>query len=184
MTGAWRGEPSRRPRLASTLKGHTQGKPLPQRLEVHLMHFDLQGADAPHADRLLASVVMPRPIALVTTLSADGGVNTQPRTRTSNGYWRRVRRNVGPSGCVGYEIGALMCKTSVFSSGKLKHSGNGGLFISPSHLQSRIPGTAPPVDICPTCYQGANDPDIPTGNRPYQYRATSVVGVHVSAMRQ
>ena len=42
------------------------------------MQFDLQGADAPHAYRLLASAVVPRPIALVTTLNADGQVNAAP----------------------------------------------------------------------------------------------------------
>ncbi len=42
------------------------------------MQFDLQGADAPHAYRLLASVVVPRPIALVTTINLDGQVNAAP----------------------------------------------------------------------------------------------------------
>ena len=42
------------------------------------MQFDLQGADAPHAYRLLASVIVPRPIALVTTLSPKGQVNAAP----------------------------------------------------------------------------------------------------------
>ena len=42
------------------------------------MQFDLQGADAPHAYRLLASVVVPRPIALVTTLNLNDQVNAAP----------------------------------------------------------------------------------------------------------
>ena len=42
------------------------------------MQFDLQGADKSQAYRLLASVVVPRPIALVTTLGADGTVNAAP----------------------------------------------------------------------------------------------------------
>lgn len=42
------------------------------------MQFDLQGADKSQAYRLLASVVVPRPIALVTTLGPDGAVNAAP----------------------------------------------------------------------------------------------------------
>ena len=42
------------------------------------MQFDLQGADKSQAYRLLASVVVPRPIALATTLGADGVVNVAP----------------------------------------------------------------------------------------------------------
>ena len=42
------------------------------------MQFDLQGADKSQAYRLLASVVVPRPIALVTTLGSDGTVNAAP----------------------------------------------------------------------------------------------------------
>ena len=42
------------------------------------MHFDLRGADAPDAYRLLASVIVPRPIALVTSLDPGGGVNAAP----------------------------------------------------------------------------------------------------------
>ena len=42
------------------------------------MQFDLQGQDKSQAYRLLASVVVPRPIALVTTLGADGVVNAAP----------------------------------------------------------------------------------------------------------
>ena len=42
------------------------------------MQFDLQGQDKSQAYRLLASVVVPRPIALVTTLGADGIVNAAP----------------------------------------------------------------------------------------------------------
>ena len=42
------------------------------------MQFDLQGADQSQAYRLLASVVVPRPIALVTTLGPSGTVNAAP----------------------------------------------------------------------------------------------------------
>ena len=42
------------------------------------MQFDLTGADAPHAYRLLASTIVPRPIALVTTLGPGGAVNAAP----------------------------------------------------------------------------------------------------------
>lgn len=42
------------------------------------MQFDLQGADQSQAYRLLASVVVPRPIALVTSLGPDGTVNAAP----------------------------------------------------------------------------------------------------------
>ena len=42
------------------------------------MHFDLRGADKPNAYKLLASVVVPRPIALVTSLGPDGVVNAAP----------------------------------------------------------------------------------------------------------
>ena len=42
------------------------------------MQFDLKGKDKSQAYRLLASVVVPRPIALVTTLGPDGEVNAAP----------------------------------------------------------------------------------------------------------
>ena len=42
------------------------------------MQFDLQGQDKSQAYRLLASVVVPRPIDLVTTVGADGTVNAAP----------------------------------------------------------------------------------------------------------
>ena len=42
------------------------------------MQFDLTGADRSQAYRLLASVVVPRPIALVTSLGPDGAVNAAP----------------------------------------------------------------------------------------------------------
>ena len=42
------------------------------------MEFDLQGADKSRAYQLLASVVVPRPIALVTTLGPQGLVNAAP----------------------------------------------------------------------------------------------------------
>ena len=42
------------------------------------MKFDLQGTDKSQAYRLLASVVVPRPIALVTTLGPGGEVNAAP----------------------------------------------------------------------------------------------------------
>jgi len=42
------------------------------------MRFDLQGEDKSQAYRLLASVVVPRPIALVTTVGPDGTVNAAP----------------------------------------------------------------------------------------------------------
>jgi flavin reductase (DIM6/NTAB) family NADH-FMN oxidoreductase RutF len=42
------------------------------------MEFDLQGADKSQAYRLLASVVVPRPIALVTSLGPGGEVNAAP----------------------------------------------------------------------------------------------------------
>lgn len=42
------------------------------------MEFDLQGADKPRAYQLLASVVVPRPIALLTTLGENGLVNAAP----------------------------------------------------------------------------------------------------------
>lgn len=42
------------------------------------MEFDLQGVDKPRAYQLLASVVVPRPIALLTTLGEDGLVNAAP----------------------------------------------------------------------------------------------------------
>ncbi len=42
------------------------------------MEFDLQGADKSRAYQLLASVVVPRPIALVTTLGPNGLVNAAP----------------------------------------------------------------------------------------------------------
>lgn len=42
------------------------------------MQFDLCGTDAERAYQLLASLVCPRPIAWVTTLNEDGGVNAAP----------------------------------------------------------------------------------------------------------
>ncbi len=42
------------------------------------MEFDLTGADKSQAYKLLASVVVPRPIALVTTLGPNGLVNAAP----------------------------------------------------------------------------------------------------------
>ena len=42
------------------------------------MQFDLHGADKSQAYRLLASVVVPRPVALVTSLGPDGTVNAAP----------------------------------------------------------------------------------------------------------
>ena len=42
------------------------------------MEFDLQGTDKSRAYQLLASVVVPRPIALVTTLGPNGLVNAAP----------------------------------------------------------------------------------------------------------
>jgi flavin reductase (DIM6/NTAB) family NADH-FMN oxidoreductase RutF len=42
------------------------------------MEFDLEGAHAERAYSLLASLVMPRPIAWITTLGADGVVNAAP----------------------------------------------------------------------------------------------------------
>ena len=42
------------------------------------MEFDLQGEDKPRAYQLLASVVVPRPIALLTTLGENGLVNAAP----------------------------------------------------------------------------------------------------------
>ena len=42
------------------------------------MEFDLEGEFANRAYPLLASLVTPRPIALVTTLSPDGRVNAAP----------------------------------------------------------------------------------------------------------
>lgn len=42
------------------------------------MEFDLEGQHADRAYPLLASVVVPRPIALVTTLGEDGVVNAAP----------------------------------------------------------------------------------------------------------
>ena len=42
------------------------------------MEFDLTGADKGQAYKLLASVVVPRPIALVTTLRPNGLVNAAP----------------------------------------------------------------------------------------------------------
>lgn len=42
------------------------------------MEFDLTGADKSRAYKLLASVVVPRPIALVTTLGPNGLVNAAP----------------------------------------------------------------------------------------------------------
>lgn len=40
--------------------------------------FDLVGEHAPHAYGILSSLVTPRPIALITTVSADGVVNAAP----------------------------------------------------------------------------------------------------------
>lgn len=42
------------------------------------MQFDLRGADAARAYQLLASVIVPRPIALVTSVGSDGQVNAAP----------------------------------------------------------------------------------------------------------
>ncbi len=42
------------------------------------MEFDLQGADKPRAYQLLASVVVPRPIALITTQGKNGLVKAAP----------------------------------------------------------------------------------------------------------
>src|SRR5438128_5501090 len=42
------------------------------------MAFDLEGKHADRAYGLLASLVVPRPIALVTTLGEDGVVNAAP----------------------------------------------------------------------------------------------------------
>ena len=42
------------------------------------MEFDLEGRYADRAYGILASLVMPRPIALVTTLGPDGVVNAAP----------------------------------------------------------------------------------------------------------
>src|SRR6187549_4093667 len=42
------------------------------------MEFDLENQHASRAYPLLASVVVPRPIALVTTLGPDGVVNAAP----------------------------------------------------------------------------------------------------------
>ena len=42
------------------------------------MEFDISGLDASQRYDLMTSVVVPRPIALVTTLGADGAVNAAP----------------------------------------------------------------------------------------------------------
>ena len=42
------------------------------------MEFDLEGEHAERAYSLLASLVIPRPIAWVTTIGADGVVNAAP----------------------------------------------------------------------------------------------------------
>ncbi len=42
------------------------------------MELDLEGTHAPRAYAILASLVTPRPIALVTTINADGIVNAAP----------------------------------------------------------------------------------------------------------
>lgn len=42
------------------------------------MEFDLTGKDARHSYKLLAGLVVPRPIAWVTTLNEDGSVNAAP----------------------------------------------------------------------------------------------------------
>lgn len=42
------------------------------------MQFDLRGSDAARAYSLLASVIVPRPIALVTSVGGDGRVNAAP----------------------------------------------------------------------------------------------------------
>ena len=42
------------------------------------MELDLTGEHAPHAYKILASLVTPRPIAWVTTLDTEGRVNTAP----------------------------------------------------------------------------------------------------------
>jgi flavin reductase (DIM6/NTAB) family NADH-FMN oxidoreductase RutF len=46
--------------------------------EENLLNFDLQKTDGSDAYRLLASVVVPRPIALVTSRDAEGRVNAAP----------------------------------------------------------------------------------------------------------
>jgi flavin reductase (DIM6/NTAB) family NADH-FMN oxidoreductase RutF len=43
-----------------------------------IMEFDLEGKHADRAYSLLASLVMPRPIALITTIGEDGAVNAAP----------------------------------------------------------------------------------------------------------
>src|SRR4051812_7780269 len=45
---------------------------------VRRMEFDLEGKHADRSYALLASVVVPRPIALVTSLGEDGVVNAAP----------------------------------------------------------------------------------------------------------
>lgn len=42
------------------------------------MEWDLTGVDRPYAYRMLASVVVPRPIAFVTSVDTDGLVNAAP----------------------------------------------------------------------------------------------------------
>ena len=42
------------------------------------MELDLEGEHADRAYPILASLVMPRPIALVTTLGSDGVINAAP----------------------------------------------------------------------------------------------------------
>ncbi len=45
---------------------------------MNFTSFDLDGKDRPSAYKILASLVTPRPIAWVTTLNEDGGVNAAP----------------------------------------------------------------------------------------------------------
>jgi flavin reductase (DIM6/NTAB) family NADH-FMN oxidoreductase RutF len=42
------------------------------------LEFDLRGEAGPDAYRLLAGVVVPRPIALVTSRDPEGGLNAAP----------------------------------------------------------------------------------------------------------
>jgi flavin reductase (DIM6/NTAB) family NADH-FMN oxidoreductase RutF len=42
------------------------------------MELDLEGKHASHAYQILANLVTPRPIALVTTISPDGSINAAP----------------------------------------------------------------------------------------------------------
>jgi flavin reductase (DIM6/NTAB) family NADH-FMN oxidoreductase RutF len=42
------------------------------------LRFDLAGLTAPERYKLLAGVVVPRPIAIITSRSADGRINAAP----------------------------------------------------------------------------------------------------------